>query len=224
MIQLSEMSDACEQTLYVLAFEDDLTPAEISHRLHDMHGVNTHWRTIEASLLRNRDLVSRRKRAHKWRYHILEAGRKRLDGASGPILFIDPSKSIQNVVTLHELFGGMNGLVRVCDPYLDESSIEHLDSLTGNVKYLTHNVKDSGRLRQTLAAFQKPGRTLEIKTTQKNVLHDRYIIDKTSMLILGTSLNGFGKKQCFLIRAGQDIRATMLHGFNEHWDSADVWQ
>lgn len=224
MIQPTDMSDSCDQALYVLAAEDDLTSAEIALRLREVHGVSIHWRTVDAALSRNKDLVSRKKRNHKWRYRILEAGRRRLDGGSGPVQFIDPGKAIQNVVTLHDTLGGMSGLIRVCDPYLDESSIEHLDSCSADVQYLTHNVKDSGRLRRTVGAFARPGRSIEIRTTKKSVLHDRYIIDKKSMLILGTSLNGFGKKQCFLIRAGQDMRSTMLAAFEEHWKSADVWQ
>jgi len=37
------------------------------------------------------------------------------------------------------------------------------------------------------------------------------------MVILGTSLNGFGKKQSFVIQAGPDIRQTLLAEFDHNW-------
>lgn len=223
MISPHDTIDPCDQALFVLSTESDLTAAEISHRLKDLHGVDVHWRTVQAALSGNKSMVSRRKRAHKWRYTILEAGRRRLDGGSRPVQLVDPAKALQNVVTLHDILADMKGPIRVCDPYLDEASIEHLDSCAGDIRYLTHNINDSGRLRRTIAAASKPGRLIEIRTTKKSVLHDRYIIDKKSMLILGTSLNGFGKKQCFLIKAGQDMRETMLAAFDDQWNSAEKW-
>jgi hypothetical protein len=54
-------------------------------------------------------------------------------------------------------------------------------------------------------------------------LHDRYIIDDVGMLILGASLNGFGKKQCFVIRAGEDVRSMAMTAFDANWASAVAW-
>lgn len=38
------------------------------------------------------------------------------------------------------------------------------------------------------------------------VLHDRYAIHDDGMLLFGTSLNGLGLKQTFVVALGQDIR------------------
>ena len=226
MTDPTEFSEPIDQALCVLHEESMLTTAEVSRKLHDEHGINVHWRTIEAAFGKNKKLVSRRKRDHKWRYSILAEGKDRFNGtAADPtqISFVDPAKAVQNVVTLHDTLSGMSGRVRVCDPYLDAASIEHLDSCKAEVQYLTHNIRDSGRLRQLLTAYKKPGRSIEVRKIGKNVLHDRYIIDKNTMLILGTSLNGFGKKHSFMIRGGRDIRATMLKAFDGHWNAAKAW-
>ncbi len=54
-------------------------------------------------------------------------------------------------------------------------------------------------------------------------LHDRYIIDDSIMVILGTSLNGFGKKQCFVIQTGQDLRSVLIPVFDGAWNSGIIW-
>ena len=65
--------------------------------------------------------------------------------------------------------------------------------------------------------------SIEVRVALKPDLHDRYIIDADSMLILGTSLNGFGKKQSFITKAGQDIRQTVLKEFRAKWNGATPW-
>ncbi len=226
MTDPKNFSEPIDQALCILHAESMLTPAEVSKKLLDNHGVSLHWRTIVTAFNKSKSLVTRRKKNHKFRYSILAEGRDRINGAAvdpTQISFVDPTKAVQNVVTLHDTLSGMSGRVRVCDPYLDATSIEHLDSCVSDVQYLTHNISDSGRLRQLLTAYKKPGRSIEVRKIGKNVLHDRYVIDKNSMLILGTSLNGFGKKHSFMIRGGQDIRATMLKAFDEHWNKAKPW-
>jgi len=43
------------------------------------------------------------------------------------------------------------------------------------------------------------------------------------MYIIGTSLNGLGKKQAFVIRAGQDFRTTMIGAFDSLWVVSNPW-
>ncbi|MEO1119099.1 MAG: hypothetical protein AAFX75_14560 [Pseudomonadota bacterium] len=226
MTDPTNFSDPIDQALCILHTESMLTPAEVSRKLLDDHGVNVHWKTIDAAFRKNKSFVTRRKKNHKFRYSILADGKERINAvttASTEISFVDPTKAVQNVVTLHDTLSAMSGRVRVCDPYLDATSIEHLDSCANDIQYLTHNISDSGLLRQLIAAYKNPTRSIEVRRTGKNVLHDRYIIDKGSMLILGTSLNGFGKKHSFMIRGGRDIRTTMLKAFDQNWHVATQW-
>jgi len=65
------------------------------------------------------------------------------------------------------------------------------------------NVRDTGPLRRILAAAKTAGYEIEVRVVGSRTLHDRYIIDDNEMVILGTSLNGFGKKQSFVIQAGR---------------------
>jgi hypothetical protein len=202
-----------------------LTAADISKILRDNYGLHMHWRTIGSVLRDNKGVAARRKRSYQWQYSILQKGSHIIAKPTGHVTVIDPTDAVQNVITLHEFLSGLSGTISVCDPYFDATSIEHLDSCPDSsaVRLLTYNIKDNGRLRRMISAFARSSRSLEIQKTPVPVIHDRYIIDDKVMTILGTSLNGFGKKHCFLIQAGQDVRATMLSVFNEHWKNGIPW-
>ena len=179
--------------LAVLSGQDWISAVALSTALRADHGVQVHWRTIDAELNGTRDLVARRK---------LQATRQ-----------------------LHDVLAQLSGTVRICDAYLDNTTFEHLEACpkTADVRLLTMNIKDSGPLRRIVAAARTAGHKIEIKIVGNRVLHDRYVIDDTRMLILGTSLNGFGKKQSFVINAGDDIRATMEREFDALWLTAATW-
>jgi hypothetical protein len=225
----SNFDSDLQQALCILAnnlgSKEPMTTADISRILREEWGINLHWRTISAAFDKNRTMVSRRKRKHKWHYSILAKGQDELNVSDSKVTVIDPRNAIQHVKSLHDQLAELKGSIYICDPYLNAVTLEHLDSCAAgtNLFLLTHNIQDSGRLRQLLSAFPNTKKRIEIRKTKKAVIHDRYIVDKKGMLILGTSLNGYGKKQCFIISAGQDIRSTMLSSFKDHWDAAKVW-
>lgn len=218
-----------QQVLCILAnnaYSDEwLTTAEISRLLRETWGLNIHWRSIGAAFDKNKTLVTRRKRKHKWQYSMLANGNDALAVSDSKVTVIDPKNAVQHLMTLHDQLSVLKGNIYICDPYLDAATLEHLDSCAEgtNIFLLTHSIQDTGRLRQLLSAYPSTKKRIEIRKTKKAIIHDRYIIDKKDMLILGTSLNGYGKKQCFIIAAGQDIRATMLDNFKTHWGEAIDW-
>jgi hypothetical protein len=202
-----------------------MTAAEISKELRDQHGIGLHWKKIESAFEDNPSAVSRRKESKQWHFRILRAGEELLGAAQSSILFIDPTQAVKATLSLHDFFSKLKGTARVCDAYLDNTTMEHLHALDKSVtvQLLTKNVKDSGPLRRIVGAWKSEGRTLEIRVDGSAPLHDRYIIDDSIMTILGTSLNGFGKKQCFIIQTGPDLRAVVLPVFDGLWKSATVW-
>lgn len=199
---------------------------EISQILRDEFGIQIHWRTIDSILSSNNNLVQRKKRKLRWEYLLLADGENKIKHAPSAIVVVDPTNALQAVISLHDFLANLNSPIQICDPYLDTTSLEHIASCpqTAIINILTKNVKDSGKFRQLLSAAQTEGRTWVIKVAAAPVLHDRYIIASNSMLILGTSLNGFGKKQCFVIKAGEDIQKVMKNEFINLWNSATAWQ
>ena len=181
--------------------------SDLANWLRDNKISDIHWRRIQSILDDNREYASRRKRKNRFQYKLLEAGYNYINGSPSDVVLIDPNKAIQNVVTLHKALSELSGQVRICDPYIESASIEHLDALPANthVEYLTYQFKNEGALRRTVAAFASTGRSIEIRKIPKAEIHDRYLIDKRKLMILGASLNGFGKKQSFIVFAGQQI-------------------
>ena len=198
---------------------------EISHYLRDEHGIQIHWRTIDSLIGKNRDYAHRRKRKLRWEYYLLAPAEDLISEPEESIIVVDPCQAIQATLSLHALLSERKGDVRVCDPYLDPKTIEHLDALpnSASVRLLTQTVRDSGKLRRVVGAARSVKSKFEIRVVSNNHLHDRYIVDDKDMLILGTSLNGFGKKQCFIVKAGQDIRKIMLSAFDTSWGKASRW-
>ena len=156
---------------------------------------------------------------------LLAAGREHLSGAAGSILFIDPGKAMQATLTLHGFLQSLTGTARICDPYLDPTTLDHLSACSASltIKLVTKNVKDPGHIRTLLAAAKAEGRTIEIRVASSAPLHDRYVIDDGKMLILGTSLNGFGKKQGFVVQVGEDVREVVRRAFDTTWAAATIW-
>jgi hypothetical protein len=225
-----DFQEPLEQVLALLANSKAagvtwLAASEISSSLLKNHGLVLHWKTIQTTLSENGSLVARRKRMNKWEFTITGPGRERVSTGTNPILFINPVKAVRAVLTLHEFFATLKGTVRLCDPYLDVVTMEHVDACSAatSIRILTFHISDSPTLRRALAAFASQGKQVEVRKPFSDILHDRYVIDDVSMMILGTSLNSFGKKQCFVIKAGQDIRAVLLSNFNSLWDNATVW-
>lgn len=202
-----------------------LTASQAASALLSSHGLPLHWKTIQTILIENGTLAARRKRNNKWEFTITGAGQEQVSSGANPILFINPTKAVRAVFTLHEFFASLKKTLRICDPYLDTVTLEHLDACTAatSIRLLTYHIADTSTLRRALAAFASQGKLVEVRKPASDILHDRYLIDENSMLIMGTSLNSFGKKQCFVIKAGQDIRSAVLAHFVSLWNSAMPW-
>jgi hypothetical protein len=198
---------------------------EISKHLLTNHASNVHWKSIEAALRKAKGLAHSSKRNGRWVFNPLKAALDRVNGANDSIALIDPSKAVMATVRLHDTLAALSGLVRLCDPYLDQKSLHHLDAIPEKttLRVLTFNITDSGTTRSLVQAFAAKGVVLEIRKAHANVLHDRYLVAGGQVLILGTSLNGFGKKQCFVIRAGQSIADSLQATFDGLWAKATPW-
>lgn len=204
---------------------DWMSAVEISRHLRDECGVAIHWRTVDAMLDANRSLVARRKRLARWEYKILGNGRAMLAIPDKAVTFVNPATALQSTLQLHDLLRHLHGGLSVCDPYLDHQTLEHLEvcGTKRRIRILTQKVNDSGPLRRVSDAATLAGYQFDVRVASGKPLHDRYIIDDRAMLILGGSLNGFGKKQSFVIQVGSDVRRRVLAAFDSEWAKASPW-
>lgn len=155
----------------------------------------------------------------------MEDGRAMLSVPDEAVTFVNPATALQSTLKLHDILRQLLGALSVCDPYLDHLTLEHLEACGKGrrIRLLTQKVNDTGPLRRVFEAANLAGFGFEVRVASGKPLHDRYIIDERAMLILGGSLNGFGKKQSFVIQVGTDVRKTVLDAFDNEWAKAAPW-
>ncbi len=132
---------------------------------------------------------------------------------SQEVLFIQPEQAFKGIRKTEATLSELRGEVRVCDPYVDPRTLDFLDKCRDAkvIRLLTVNVRSPSALKRDLAALNRQHHgKLEIRVAQDRDLHDRYIIHDDGLVLLGTSLNGLGGKQTFVVALGSDVRNDVL--------------
>jgi hypothetical protein len=201
-----------------------ITPAEISTVLRDIYKIDLSRQRIQSLLAKESRTVARRKKAGLQAYQIMQTGLDELLGiASQTVVFVEPSEALSNIRKTEELLAGLRGTLSVCDPYVDGRTLDFLASCQAAtaIRLLTVNITGPTAFARDVAAFNKQhGGKLRVRVAAQKDLHDRYIIHDDGLLHLGTSLNGFGKKQTFIVALGSDLRADVSVAFELRWEIA----
>jgi hypothetical protein len=217
-----------EQSLWVMATSknevgiDFVTPAEISDVLRDRYHIAVPRQRISALLHKEKGTVARRRTNGK-QYFIMRKGEDEISSSMIAPIFIEPEAALSQIRKVEDVLGTLKGSLRICDPYVDNRTIDLLAECGAaeDIKLLTVNVHKEGPFRRDLAAFAREhGDILETRVLEQGNLHDRYIIHSDGMLLLGTSLNGLGKKQSFIVSVGEDLRQMASPAFDRSWASA----
>lgn len=200
-----------------------MTPAEISNVLRDAHQINVPWQRVEAILAREDDAVARRKKGGRRAYQLMRSGLSEIQSLSSGVVVINPEQALSSIRRFQVVLQSLKGDIRICDPYTDPRTIDMLAECRSaeSVKLLTVNIYKERSVRRDMAAFLVEHEApLSIRVAETPTLHDRYIIHDEGMLLVGASLNGIGKKQCFVVEVGWDIRDATLSVFNAAWAKA----
>jgi hypothetical protein len=200
-----------------------MAPGEISAVLRDVYSFAVPRQRIEGTLAGEKQTVARLSRDRRRVYQLMKPGEDELEGARSAVVFIEPSKGFSGLRETHGLLAAMIGEVRVCDPYADLKTLDMLAECTAasGIRLLSDNIKNKSGFKQAAKAFAtEHGVPLEVRVAPPKLLHDRYAIYDDGMVLFGTSLNGLGLKQSFVIALGPDIRATVLGFFETTWQSS----
>jgi hypothetical protein len=218
-----------EQILWVLATgksevgADFITPAQVSDVLRDIYQIEVPRQRISAILEKEKGTVAKRRIAGRKHYKIMKRGEDEVSSSIVAPVFVDPEAALSQIRKVEEIFGTLKGRLRICDPYVDNRTLDFISECHAaeQINVLTANVYKEGQFRRDLAAFSKEhGTILETRVLEQGNLHDRYIIHADGMLLLGTSLNGLGKKQSFIVSLGEDLRQIASPAFDRAWASA----
>jgi hypothetical protein len=203
-----------------------LSAAEISRIARDCCSLAIPRQRVAAILQKESSTVAKTKKNKVRMFKIMMSGEDLILSNARRILFIQPSQAFSGLKSIEELFQCLRGGVYVCDPYIDHQSLIVLATWqdVDKIMVLTENVHKEDRVRRDLRFFtQEYGDRLEMRLTSEGRLHDRYVIHEDGMILLGTSLNGLGKKQSFVVALGEDIREHVLSAFKRNWHTARVF-
>lgn len=218
-----------EQVLWVLALGDRneitrrLTATEVSDILRDVFGHSVSRQRVAAILGNERKTIHHAKRGDKWAYRIMQPGLADLQALPLSIVYIRPEEALSGIRSVQEIFGAGSGKTAICDPYVDASTVDLLSDFTKatELRLLTTNVKNAQAFKRDIGLLSKQmGIPVEVRLAHAGVLHDRYVIHEDGMLLCGTSLNGLGKKQSYVVSLPDDIRHASLSAFDDYWSKA----
>lgn len=226
---LAGLPDARSQALWVLWVGKDrvgetmMTSTEISSVLRDAFGIAVSRQKIEAALSKERGTVFRLKKDGRRVYQLMQAGIDELAAKREDVVFVDPRQAFSKFRETQAILADLRGDLRVCDPYVDPHTLDLLADCkaAASIRLLTMKIDKRTAFERDVKLFNKQhGDVLEVRVVPQRVLHDRYAIHNDGMLLFGTSLNGLGLKQSFVVSLGEDMRAAAMRAFDDVWSGA----
>jgi hypothetical protein len=203
-----------------------VSPGDIASVLRDAYGLVIPRQRIPSVLTGGSAAVARRKVMGRYVYQVMQPGLQELDAAPETVTFVDPAQALTHIRRVEALLAERHGTASICDPYVDGRTLDFIAECVNadHVRLLTEKISKPQPFGRDLKAFiqQHAHLPIEVRRAQPGTLHDRYLIDSDSMMIFGTSLNSFGRKQSFVILAGEDVRRVVLAEFDRLWTTATV--
>jgi hypothetical protein len=153
--------------------------------------------------------------------------------AAGPTLPLalyvsgqQPEEARQELSTVLEV---LRGEVRICDQYYGPGMLSKLRSLEkcSRVRVLTKKLggPDSVAAHE-MQDFKNYYPKMQFKKHAGGGLHDRYIISRDQLLLLGHSLKDFGGSESFVVvlnkEVAGDIMKSVRDSFDEKWKLAHL--
>lgn len=196
-------------------------------------GIALSRKAVISALSRAGDRVSRSKNIDgDVEYRLMIKGQREIAPYLGvgelSLVHIEGHKPRTARIKLCNILSNLQGLIRICDPYLGIRSLDSLDSIppVRPVRFLTLNTTDSQRkLSGALRDFSTEHPKVEFRRAPTpSDIHDRYVITKSELLILGHGLKDIGGKESFMILLRRDIAADLIDeiisAFDSRWNAA----
>lgn len=224
------LSKVLDRALWILANskkegEEYLSADQIARRLTDLHKIATEADAVRMAFKRvTKGFIHVKISAHEKTYAIMKQGQNYLAGlGESRVVLIEPEKAYTSRRKVADFFQRFTGVIKICDPYVDPKTFDPLTAIPkgAEIKLLTSTVRDNPQVRREIEAYGKEYSRLEVRIS-KDGLHDRYVITKDSLWLVGHSLNGLGKKEAFIVELGADIRSQMEPTFDRRWATATV--
>jgi hypothetical protein len=116
----------------------------------------------------------------------------------------------------------ITGIVRVCDPFYGIRSLESLEffAMSCQVRFLTSKATEpSNRLAGPLRDFKREHPNTQLRVPLHQDFHDRYVLSKDRLLIIGHGLKDIGGKESFVIAIQRGLARDLLSHVTKEFDS-----
>lgn len=126
---------------------------------------------------------------------------------------------------LQEVLGVLKGTIKICDPYFGIRTLDTLEKIPAscNVRFLTGKLSESeARLGGPVKDFRRERKNTELRVyAQAGELHDRYILSKDQLLLVGHGLKDIGTRESFVILLERaivpEMAAQVEASFDQKW-------
>jgi len=160
-------------------------------------------------------------------FKLMIKGRREIEAVMGAnhmsVVRIEQGQPRTARLLLADILGQMSGMVRICDPYYGIKSLDSLDHIpkTSPIRFLTHRTNEAGRkLQGALRDFRTERPNAEFRTAPSNAgLHDRYVLTKDLILILGHGLKDIGGKESFVVRLDRALVPDLIKSVTAYFES-----
>lgn len=144
------------------------------------------------------------------------------------VLRIESGQPRQARLRLGEVLQSIVGVVRVCDPFYGVGTLDSLDLIpkSCDVRFLSQKTSEPARkISGALRDFYKERSKVELRKCNSSVrLHDRYIVTKDSLLLLGHGIKDIGNKESFIVCIDKDLAPDLIDeviaSFDQNWSNA----
>jgi hypothetical protein len=192
--------------------------------------VNVRDSQVANALNRAGDLVIRERGFHGPGFKIAFQGRSAvsalLPSADLTVLHFDGGKQWTARRSLLAALEQLKGDLAIVDRYYGTRSLEILDALSvrqASIHFLTAEVGGGEKpavLQNQARELMREHSNLEIRIADRSAnLHDRYVLSRDSLLIVGPGLKDLGKREAFVVLLQKDVAGDMISGLRKTFDS-----
>jgi len=140
-------------------------------------------------------------------------------------LLLPPGEPFTASIKLKKILAGVQGYVKVIDPYVDETTLEFFLSIPKGLPIKLLTAYTGGRkkerpFKRACKRFKVERPAFEIRKCERNLVHDRFILTRTQGWNIGQSIKDIGKKLSMIKEISAQSKNKTEEKFDEIWKNA----
>jgi hypothetical protein len=199
------------------------------HEALEAADVSVKRSSLAKGLGRAGNRVTRREVSGETQYRVATKGRRVAEEvlAAGALefLYVEGNRPRTARRELAEVMGGLNGIVRICDPYYGVRSLDSLELIPNRclVRFLTGKTNEGAtKLAGPLKDFKRERPNVELRVAARpQELHDRFVLSHEKILLVGHGLKDIGAKESFVVALPRSFAPDLLDNvecsFDQKW-------